>query len=175
MDDLTCTVCGYQCRARNGLVLHMRGHTNTSRACSVDGCESPHLARGLCQKHYQRMKKFGSVELPPPKPREELFWESVDKNVDGDCWHFTGHVAKHGYGYFALGNAGNMLAHRYAYELVVGPVPAGLDLDHLCHSRDLDCPGGACLHRRCVNPAHLEPVSRRENLARGRGGFKPAD
>jgi len=63
------------------------------------------------------------------------------------------------------------LAHRIAYQLVVGPIPDGLVLDHLCHTRDPDCADNAnCPHRRCVNPAHLEPVTRRENIARGRGG-----
>jgi HNH endonuclease len=52
--------------------------------------------------------------------------------------------------------------HRYAYETIVGPVPEGLVLDHLCNVR------------RCVNPAHLEPVTQRENLRRaGLFDFKP--
>lgn len=57
---------------------------------------------------------------------------------------------------------------RHIYKLVVGPIPAGLHLDHLCHTFDLSCAGGpGCLHRRCVNPAHLEPVTPTENAKRG--------
>src|SRR5690606_9229059 len=57
--------------------------------------------------------------------------------------------------------------HRAAYALTVAPVPDELEVDHLCHTRDTSCPGGAaCLHRRCVNPYHLEPVTPRENTLR---------
>lgn len=61
-------------------------------------------------------------------------------------------------------------AHRMAYELLVAPIPVGFHLDHLCHTRDTACPGGnTCRHRRCINPHHLEPVSGRTNILRGRG------
>ena len=59
-------------------------------------------------------------------------------------------------------------AHRVVYEEYVGQIPEGLQLDHLCHTFDKDCTGGhSCPHRRCVNPAHLEPVTHRENALRG--------
>lgn len=62
---------------------------------------------------------------------------------------------------------GGSLAHRYAYTTEVGPIPHGLEIDHVCHTRDLSCKAGKhCLHRRCVNPAHLEPVTHAENNRR---------
>lgn len=66
-----------------------------------------------------------------------------------DCWEWTGRIDKFGYGrqHYAL-------AHRHVYEKRVGPIPTGLELDHLC------------MNTRCVNPAHLEPVTRRENMRR---------
>ncbi|WP_345699172.1 hypothetical protein [Kitasatospora terrestris] len=71
-----------------------------------------------------------------------------------------------GYGAIHVGRA-NRRAYRVAYELMVGPVPAGLQLDHLCHTRDTSCTGGPeCLHRRCVNPHHLQPVTGGENARR---------
>lgn len=51
---------------------------------------------------------------------------------------------------------------------------SGLDLDHECHNRDLTCPGGpSCLHRRCVNPAHLRPATRQVNRQQGRTSGMP--
>lgn len=73
----------------------------------------------------------------------------------GDCWEWTAHVGRGGYGRFwPTGRVGAM-AHRFAYELLVGPIPSGLDLDHLCKNR------------KCVNPEDLEPVTRRVNCQRG--------
>ena len=70
------------------------------------------------------------------------------------CWSWTGAVAGGGYAYFYLD--GRMRrAHRVAWEAAVGPIPEGMDLDHLCRVR------------RCVNPLHLEPVTRSENNRRG--------
>jgi hypothetical protein len=54
---------------------------------------------------------------------------------------------------------GNRYAHRLAYELLVGPIPEGLHIDHLCRRPE------------CVNPAHLEPVTNVENIRRGNAGL----
>lgn len=64
-----------------------------------------------------------------------------------------------------------IMVHRYAWEIVNGPIPDGLTIDHTCHSWDLSCDGGAsCAHRKCANPAHMEPVTPAENTKRGRSG-----
>lgn len=130
--------------------------------CTVQGCDDPHHARGLCVTHYSRKRRSGDP-LTPTRPYGD-FWARVDKT--GDCWVWTGFVNATGYG-FANGVLGRGQAHRVVYEALVGTVPAGLDLDHLCHNRDPNCVGGVtCLHRRCVNPAHLEPVDRSTNMLR---------
>jgi len=70
------------------------------------------------------------------------------------CWLWTGAITADGYGKTAV-NRMSRLAHRVFYELVNGAIPSGLMLDHLCRVR--------C----CINPAHLEPVTNRENVLRG--------
>lgn len=76
---------------------------------------------------------------------------------DNGCWLYTGARTTGGYGSIGLGSraAGTGYTHRVAYEHHVGPIPAGMDLDHLCRVR------------ACCNPEHLEPVTRRTNLMRG--------
>ena len=94
-----------------------------------------------------------------------LTWVEVQPN---GCWRWKGKPTPGGYGRFSFDGT-RPPAHRVAYEHYVKAIPKGLDLDHLCHTRDKACPGGnSCPHRLCVNPAHLEPVTRRENLLRGR-------
>jgi len=101
----------------------------------------------------------------------ERFWTKVDRSGGPDsCWPWRASTNPDGYGMVGVRNEGRTYgAHRIAYELTVGPIPAGLTLDHRCHTDDLDCAGGrSCAHRACVNPAHLEPVTNRENILRSR-------
>jgi len=92
------------------------------------------------------------------KPTEQRFWEKVARGGSGDCWTWLGGRNTNGYGTFYLrrddGRSPSVVAHRFAYEQLVGRIPAGNELDHLCRNR------------ACVNPAHLEPVSHHENMAR---------
>lgn len=89
----------------------------------------------------------------------ERFWSKVDKNGPDDCWLWTGSCQGAGYGLIGDGAGGLLLAHRVAYELLVGPIPAGRHIDHV--------KARGCRHRHCVNPAHLEPVTNAENCRRG--------
>ncbi|MFE2850561.1 HNH endonuclease signature motif containing protein [Streptomyces lavendulae] len=95
------------------------------------------------------------------------FMRKVKAQPNG-CWYIDGRVRRDGYSDFTLLGK-HQLGHRVAYEHFIGSVPEGLQVDHLCHTGDLDCPGGfTCAHRRCVNPDHLEAVTHRENSLRGR-------
>jgi len=84
---------------------------------------------------------------------EKRFWSKVRKTQD--CWVWTAGLCN-GYGFFWL-DGGNVYAHRYAYESLLGPISDDLQLDHLCRNR------------ACVNPLHLEQVARRTNILRGAG------
>jgi len=86
----------------------------------------------------------------------------------GGCILRTAGLDRDGYSLIRESGGKTRRAHRVAYELLIGQIPQGLHLDHLCHTRDMACPGGpVCLHRRCINPAHLEPVAGLENTIRG--------
>lgn len=104
---------------------------------------------------------------PKPRPLAERFWEKVDRRGPDECWLWKAHKAL-GYGGFGRGRAGEGwdLAHRVAYELLVGPIPIGLHLDHF---RLNPGPRQAPCSRACVNPAHVEPVTPGENVLRGNG------
>jgi len=108
--------------------------------------------------------------LPKPKPTPsqvlERLMSKVVINPTTGCWEFTGSIEWTGYGKISV-NQKYVKAHRLSYELHIGPIPPGMDLDHICHTIE-NCPGGVtCPHRRCVNPAHLKPATRRENARRG--------
>src|SRR5271167_976762 len=92
---------------------------------------------------------------------EARFWPQMNRT--DTCWLWKGFL-HNGYGHIRDKNWKIQLAHRVAYELLVGPIPVGLTIDHLCHNTDDTCKGGStCPHRECVNPAHLEPVTKRRS------------
>ncbi len=98
----------------------------------------------------------------------ERFWAKVDRRGPYECWPWLGSISAAGYGPFRTN--GYHLAHRFAYGLLVGPIPEGYQVDHDCHNKAAAvglCTGGSsCLHRRCCNPAHLEAVTGRTNTLR---------
>lgn len=130
--------------------------------CTADGCDERARGYGLCNDHYRETIALG-VLLPVVRTFAEAYWQRIDRQPNG-CWYWIGEISKQmGYGIF-----NKKLAHRAVYELLVGPIEPGLDLDHMCHNADPWCDDPTrCLHRRCVNPSHLEPVSRGENVRRG--------
>lgn len=151
--------------------LGARPERNTS-ACKEDACDLPVLARGWCTNHYSQWHKYGSPDGSPriAPTADERFWSKVDKNgpdappswdgaaLTGNCWLWTAASMPAGYGNFMERHEGNVPhwigAHRYAYQTLVGSIADGLTLDHLCR------------RPACVNPDHLEPVTKAENTRR---------
>lgn len=94
------------------------------------------------------------VALMPrkPIPVATRLWPKVVWQSNG-CWYWTGSKADGGYGVICV-NGVQRLVHRVAYELVKGPIPKGMEIDHLCRNRI------------CCHPSHLEVVTRAENIKR---------
>jgi hypothetical protein len=86
----------------------------------------------------------------------DRFWAKVDKTET--CWNWTA-TGSNGYGHFSL-NRRSVGAHRFSFELVNPPIPAGMDIDHTCHNRS------------CVNPEHLRLATRKQNCENLSGAYK---
>jgi hypothetical protein len=94
--------------------------------------------------------EFGDDRLP------EMVWRHIQVNTETGCWEWTGRLNHAGYARArAVTNGPMWRIHRLTYVTFVGAIPEGLTIDHLCRVR------------KCVNPAHLEAVSQRENALRG--------
>jgi hypothetical protein len=125
--------------------------------CSLGHETLGRLITGMCEKHYTRVRKYGDPHYKKPRADRGVFraWHNVSKTET--CWLWIGAIKESGYG-----NHGGTGAHRFMYQLLVGPIPPGLQLDHLCRVRN------------CVNPAHLEPVTPSENVRRERAARRTA-
>ena len=159
----TCTIegCGKARKARGWCAAHWwrwrhhgdpLGSAYTPTACSIEGCAEVAVSRGWCSRHYQRYRKWGDPTAGYPSPgelSERDRFESKFSKGDG-CWEWTAALNHKGYGQFRAGSR-DVPAHRYSYALYVGPIPTGMQIDHLC------------MNRRCVNPRHLRVVTNKQN------------
>ena len=140
--------------------IEARPMVDNRRACRFCTSEIPKEKRSdalycseSCRRKSDRAAKGLGVLLAP----EARFWSRVNKSGPLGCWEWTAGRTTAGYGAFRVNNRA-VVSHRYAYELLVGPIPETLQLDHLCRNR------------ACVNPSHIEPVTQVVNLARGISG-----
>lgn len=154
------------------------------KTCTVDGCERPMMSRLLCKNHYRRLMNYGDpLGYDPARIVGNTtlrFFTQVQVSSELSynetaCWIWTGRIVDHNYGAIDIhnkeeGRARPKMVHHWAWKFFGGePVVFANNetLDHLCHTFS-DCMlGDLCPHRLCVNPAHLEVVSRNENTRRG--------
>lgn len=135
-------------------------NTNT---CAFPGCDRPRCGlKAICRAHQKQHLK--GQELKPLRPQptripvETRFWAKVDKGgptpahveASGSCWLWTAAKNARGYGHF---NDGTRIvhAHRFAWALSNGPIPPGLEIDHICFTTS------------CVRPSHLRLATRKQN------------
>lgn len=120
---------------------------NPARFVLASYCLPCEKARSQAQVRAKRQTR-----RPRPTPMQR-FMAKVIKD-DSGCWLFTAGRKPNGYANFKAKSYTTVHAHRWSYEQHVGPIPEGLELDHLCRVRN------------CVNPEHLEPVTSSENFRR---------
>lgn len=131
--------------------------------CSVQGCGAPVLARGWCSAHHGRWLRHGHPQTDIPVLRHGSLATRLEQQIayepNTGCWLWMGCVNRGGYGRISRGGRSgkSALVHRVSYSLHRGSVPPGYELDHLCRQRS------------CLNPEHLEIVTRKVNIARGDG------
>lgn len=89
---------------------------------------------------------------------EQRFWDKVGTATESGCWPWQAGLDKNGYGKFRDASKRCVRALRFAYELLIGPIPLGLQIDHV--------KARGCISKSCVNPDHLEPVTPKENIQR---------
>jgi hypothetical protein len=145
---------------------------STPGPCAAPGCDRQRDKGSFCPTHYMRMRTHGDARPNVPirasgkTPMNERVWRKVNKYGPipshrpdlGPCWIWE--PAPRGAGGYARvqpndGSGRTVRVHVWTYEQENGPVPAGLELDHLC-----------CV-RHCVRPSHLEAVTHKENVQRG--------
>ena len=126
------------------------------RTCTFEDCTGKHYGRGLCRRHWVRDRHAGTpsglrVHYKTP---EQAF--EANRSQAGECVVWVGTIGAQGYGNLMVDGV-KMLAHRYAWQRVNGPIPEGMFLDHVCHVR------------ACVKLDHLRLVTPKENVENVRG------
>jgi hypothetical protein len=140
------------------IVCEMAAHRLESAGRRGVGSTAPTLTSPTC-KEVEMADKPINGRRPRGQSKKGIsgrFWERVSPEPNSGCWIWTGAATAAGYGQM-VANRKHRYAHRISYEMHVGAIPNGLELDHRCRNTF------------CVNPDHLEPVTHAENVRRGLG------
>ena len=139
--------------------LWLSGQTVRAIAASVDLPKST-VSDWILEYNRAGWKPWGAPQAGPrPRRLSGLAAQRARElraGLTSPCWLWPGKVDLRGYA-----KIGSKPAHRAVYEALVGPIPPGLQIDHLCHVR------------HCMNPTHLEAVTPEENQARSLGQQPP--
>lgn len=157
-------------------VLYVGSRPCTTHTSTVRGMARAQAGRTTCPKGHpydlisggrrrcRRCARERWAERHPRRTLAEYLWARIVRTPEG-CWRWTGSHATTGYGTGSFeGRA--FLAHREVYEVLVGPIPEALTVDHV-HDR-------GCRWKDCVNPSHLEPVTLAENVRRAAAARRAA-
>lgn len=153
--EKNCKICGNTFFVKPSRKESARFCSRTCRkqaagtACSIAGCEYRVYARKVCHTHYLYLLASEATTKPTPSTQERRFWPYVAKGPPVQCWLWLGYRDRKGYGRFRLGKEGGLktcIAHRFAYELTNGTIPAKYYIHHLCNNP------------QCVNPRHLQAL-----------------
>lgn len=128
--------------------------TRARHVCSVAECGGKVHGHGWCQKHYTRWRTTGdpiTVKRPLGLPPEQRFWEKVDRRGQDECWPWLGGRGPAGHGWFSVKSV-DILAHRWLWRHLHGPIPEGLVVRHSCDNPP------------CCNPAHLLIGTQLDNI-----------
>lgn len=127
--------------------------------CTFPGCSKPYCAKGLCNSHWaQQAKGKDLTPIVTQETKEARFLRQTEKRGEDECWRFAGtgkgagKGAAAGSGYGQLWHSGKKVpAHTFSWQYYIGPIPDGMQVDHLCRNT------------LCVNPKHLQLVSPKQN------------
>lgn len=165
MTDKMCTqIVARRCSNTPGRGRHLQGGADVGDdTCSVEGCPNVPKSWGWCGKHYMRWRRTGQLGARDKLWFPDNVYARIGPEDENGCRPWLGYVYPNdGYGRVSApsqsGRHRARQAYRVVYELLVGPVEEGKELDHLC------------ANKLCVNPDHLEPVDHTTNVQRGRAG-----